>query len=66
MTRYVVNNAQGRETAFRLVAQDDTHAFYWMDPNLGYALAGDIEENDLLAIARLVYDQSTTDTAAEP
>lgn len=46
-----------RDTAFRFARQGATGVFYWIDGPLGYALAGDLEREELAAIARLVYRQ---------
>lgn len=46
-----------RDTAFRFARQGTTGVFYWIDGPLGYALAGDVDREELAAIARLVYRQ---------
>lgn len=58
LTLYVSSGRQGnRETAFRYVEEGPVGAFYWIDGPFGYALVGEIEKDDLLRGARLVYDQ---------
>lgn len=61
--------AQGTpDTAFRLermrqgpggkpAPAGDTMAFYWIDRDLGFALAGPLERSRLLALAQVVYQQ---------
>ncbi|HTN48911.1 MAG TPA: anti-sigma factor [Burkholderiaceae bacterium] len=45
------------ETAFRYADDRGTCVFYWIDGPLGYALAGDMDRNELQKVARLVYRQ---------
>jgi anti-sigma factor RsiW len=45
------------ETAFRYALQDGVGVFYWIDSELSYALAGQVDKERLLAISRIVYDQ---------
>jgi len=46
------------ETAFRYaVDKDGNGTFYWVDQTLGYALTGQLEREELLRLARLVYEQ---------
>lgn len=42
-------------TSFRYVRVENTGVFYWIDGPLGYALAGELDRNELLAISELVY-----------
>ena len=46
-----------RETAFRYAQEDGVGVFYWIDDNCGYALSGNIDRQQLLSIARVVYGQ---------
>ncbi|HSG94312.1 MAG TPA: anti-sigma factor [Afifellaceae bacterium] len=55
VTLYVGSNPQNRQTAFRLAERGPVRTFYWLDGPFGYALAGDLEEDRLLDLARLVY-----------
>ena len=48
---------QNRETAFRSAREGDLHIFYWIDRTLGYALAGDVGKDQMLRLARVVYEQ---------
>jgi len=66
VTLYVAHNPQGRETAFRLIDGGDARAFYWLDGPLAYALAGDLGEDGLLALARAVHGQIMDAPAARP
>jgi anti-sigma factor RsiW len=47
----------GSVTAFRFAKQGATNVFYWIDGPLGYALAGEIDRDELSAIAKRVYAQ---------
>ncbi len=55
VTLYIGSNPQNRQTAFRLARRGPVRTFYWLDGTFGYALAGDLEEDRLLDLARLVY-----------
>jgi anti-sigma factor RsiW len=57
VTLYVTNNPGGGQTAFELARRGETHAFYWLDGLLGFALSGDIGEERLLGLAHIVYGQ---------
>ena len=56
VTLYVSLDAAPADTSFRIVEQGRTSAIYWLDDGLGYALAGDLAREDMLRIARIVYD----------
>ena len=45
------------ETAFRYAIEDGVGVFYWIDDDCGYALSGNFDRAQLLAVARLVYGQ---------
>lgn len=47
----------GSTTAFRFARQGKTNVFYWIDGPLGYALAGEIDRDELYAVAQGVYRQ---------
>ena len=57
LTLYVSTDVRNRETAFRYAREGDLHVFYWIDRTLGYALAGDTGKDEMLRIARAVYEQ---------
>ena len=46
-------------TAFRF-EEGPVAAFYWIDGELGYALAGNLSRNSLLELSKLVYSQLTS------
>ena len=59
LTLYIRNDLPGnRETAFQF-GQDEggVAVFYWIDGSKGYAISGQMPREDLLGIARKVYDQ---------
>jgi anti-sigma factor RsiW len=45
------------ETAFRYAVENGVGVFYWIDDNCGYALSGNVDRTQLLAVARVVYGQ---------
>jgi anti-sigma factor RsiW len=58
LTLYVRTDAtDSRETAFRYAREDKVGVFYWLDGKLGYALSGELEKDELLQVATLVYRQ---------
>ena len=57
---------RSRETAFRYAQEDGVSVFYWIDDTCGYALSGNIDKQQLLSIARVVYGQLGTSDAAAP
>lgn len=59
LTLYVRTEAAGnRETAFRYARENNVGVFYWIDRELGYALASaDMGKEELLRLATLVYKQ---------
>ena len=57
LTLYVSTDVYNRETAFRYAREGELHVFYWIDRTLGYALAGDMGKDEMLRIARTVYEQ---------
>ena len=57
LTLYVSTDVRNRDTAFRYAREGDLHVFYWIDQTLGYALAGDVGKDEMLRIARAVYEQ---------
>jgi anti-sigma factor RsiW len=57
---------RSRETAFRYAQEDGVSVFYWVDDTCGYALSGNIDKQQLLSIARVVYGQLAASEAAAP
>lgn len=46
-----------QESAFHFAANDPVPSFYWVDQGFGYALAGKLPRDKLLALAGVVYKQ---------
>ena len=59
LTLYVRTEAsRNRETAFRYARENNVGVFYWIDREVGYALASaDLSREELLRLANLVYKQ---------
>ena len=57
ITAYIAENPANADTAFRFREENGLATFYWLDGPLGYALSGELNRTDLLAIAELVYKQ---------
>jgi len=55
LTVYVRRNAGGPETEFRFTADRGVFAFYWVDADLAYVLAGPIDRPGLLEVAKIVH-----------
>lgn len=62
VTLYIRSAAAGQnETAFRFaVERNGIGVFYWLDRNFGYALSANLPREELLRLAREVYDQLNT------
>jgi len=45
------------ETAFRYAVENGVGVFYWIDESAAYALSGNLDRAQLLAVARVVYGQ---------
>lgn len=56
VTVYASLYRSGQETAFRYQTVQDIGAFIWLEPDMAYAVAGDIPREPLLAVSRIVYD----------
>jgi anti-sigma factor RsiW len=54
------------ETAFRYAIEDGVSIFYWIDHDCAYALSGNLDRTQLLAVARVVYGQLAEAEAAAP
>ena len=54
------------ETAFRYAIEDGVSIFYWIDHDCAYALSGNLDRAQLLAVARVVYGQLAAADAAPP
>jgi anti-sigma factor RsiW len=57
LTLYVRKEAGEGNTSFSLVSHDGLEAFYWIDRPLAYAIVGRLPREELLPIARAVYEQ---------
>ena len=57
MTLQVRKHAHASETAFRYAMEDGVGVYYWIEDNCGYALSGNLDRTQLLAIGRVVYGQ---------
>jgi len=61
LTLYVSTLTPGasgsRETAFRFERYRNVNTFYWVENTRGYALSGDLAREELMPVARTVYDQ---------
>lgn len=59
LTLYVRTEvSRNRETAFRYARENNVGVFYWIDREVGYALASaDLTKDELLRLANLVYKQ---------
>lgn len=55
VTVYISDFPSGQETAFRYEQADGGAAFVWLEPELGFAIAGDLPREPLLAISKIVY-----------
>jgi len=55
LTLYVRTAEDNRETAFRYAQEGKVGVFYWVDGPFGYALSGELERAQLLAVAEDVY-----------
>ena len=52
------------ETAFRYAIEDGVGVYYWIEENCTYALSGNLDRAQLLAIGRVVYGQLAAIEAA--
>jgi anti-sigma factor RsiW len=57
LTLFVRKEAGLTDAAFHFAEQGDFNAFYWIDRALAYALAGRLDRNELLTLARSIYGQ---------
>ena len=57
MTLQVRKQAHMGETAFRYAVEDGVGVYYWIEDNCGYALSGNLDRAQVLAIGRVVYGQ---------
>jgi anti-sigma factor RsiW len=58
LTLYVKTDpASERETAFRYSQQGKVAVFYWLDRRLSYALSGEMPKDELLGLAKVIYER---------
>lgn len=58
LTLYIrADKSDTGETAFRYSYENEIGVFYWIDGEVGYALAGRMEKEELLDVANLIYRQ---------
>ena len=69
--QFMYENTQGRrltlyvramvkpqpDTSFRYALENNVSTFYWIDRDWGYALTGDVDRQQLLAVAEAAYQQ---------
>jgi anti-sigma factor RsiW len=66
-TEHIGASAGGSgDTAFRYAVESGVGVFYWIDNDCGYALTGQLDRTQLLAVARVVYGQLAAQDAAAP
>lgn len=56
VTVYISLYKSGQETAFRYQEMQGVGAFVWLEPDIGYAIAGDLPREPLLAVSEIVYE----------
>ena len=56
VTVYASQYESGQETAFRYREMNGVGAFIWLDPDMGYAIAGEVPREPLLEISKVVYE----------
>lgn len=59
VTVYLRKPEQGTPAAFRYERQGELGLFYWVEDGAGYALAGTLPKETLLALAQAIYRQQT-------
>jgi anti-sigma factor RsiW len=58
LTLYIRNDRNvDQQTAFRFAQEGKIAVFYWIDRRLSYAISGELQRDELLRIARVVYDK---------
>ena len=61
LTLYVRTDIKGTPTtAFRFYEQGPVRVFYWLDGAVGYALSGRVHKDELLRVARVIYQELTS------
>ncbi len=57
LTLYLSTDVTNRDSAFRYLQEGGVHVFYWIDREVGYALSGELRKDEMLKIARSIYEQ---------
>jgi anti-sigma factor RsiW len=58
LTVYVTGKTQKDPvTAFRYIQEGPVSVFYWVDPDCGYAISGEMDRAELSRVANVVYKQ---------
>ena len=57
ITCYMIANAEGADSAFRVQEVSGTTALYWLEGPLGYAMVGDADRDEMVRMARAVYEE---------
>jgi len=57
LTIYVSPGPASGDGAFRYSNERGVHVFYWRDRDLGYALSGDLDKEEMQRVARAVYER---------
>lgn len=61
LTLYVRTDIKGAPTtAFRFYEEGQVRVFYWLDGPVGYALSGRVQKDELLRVARVIYQELTS------
>jgi len=60
------STAGPRESAFRFERIRNINNFYWAEDNRAYALSGDLSREELMPVARAVFEQMGKATAEAP
>jgi anti-sigma factor RsiW len=57
LTLYIRQSAEMENTAFQFAEDRGLSAFYWIDRPLAYAIIAELPREELLSVARIVYDE---------
>jgi anti-sigma factor RsiW len=64
VTVYLRKPDEAAPTAFRYERDGDVGLFYWVEAGTGYALAGSLPREQLLALAEAIYRQQPAAASA--
>jgi anti-sigma factor RsiW len=56
LTIYVAHNSGHREASFRVQKEDGYTTCYWLEGDMGYAVAGELAPADIVPLAHVIYD----------